>query len=41
MVGRIPLVKLVNKEDEALFILETEPDYVLTILYNEEGIYMS
>jgi hypothetical protein len=36
-----PLVKLANKEDEALFILETEPNYVLTILYNEEGIYMS
>src|ERR1044071_4994682 len=36
-----PLVKLANKEDEALFILETEPDYVLTILYNEERIYMS
>src|ERR1044072_1601369 len=36
-----PLVKLANKEDEALFIKKTEPDYVLVILYNEEGIYMS
>ena len=34
------LVKLANKEDEALFILETEPDYVLTIMYNKEGVYM-
>jgi len=34
-------VKLANKEDEALFILKTEPDYILTILYNKKGIYMS
>src|ERR1044072_6912293 len=41
MVGRTLLVKLANKENEALFRSETEPDFVLTILYNEEGIYMS
>ena len=36
-----PLVKLADKEDEAIFIFESDPTFVLIILHDEEGVYMS
>ena len=34
-------MKLANKEEEAIFIFESDPTYVLIILHDEEGVYMS
>ena len=36
-----PLVKLANKEEEVIFIFESDPTFVLIILHDEEGVYMS
>ena len=36
-----PLVKLANKEEEAIFIFETDLTFILVIFYDQEGVYMS